>query len=418
LAPISPWKRNLYAAWLAQFATVGAFSVVVPTLPFYLRELGVQSDAAVGLWAGFLFAAPGITMVIFNPIWGWLSDRWGRKVMVERAMFGGALVIVLMGLSQNVQQLAVVRTVQGVFGGTYAATTALVAAAVPRERVGYALGMIQMAFYAGLSVGPPLGGLMCDFLGCRAGFLITGGLLLLPALAVRLLVQEEFTRDVAPARAGARGGWQPVRQRIAHGLAVALGSSTLFGVMSLELLTRLGSWLLGPVLPLFVESIAPSGARVASLAGLVSGVNAGGAALGALASGRLVDRMGSRAILLGCAATSAASYVLQFLVSDAVVLVLLQAVAGFALGGTLTSVSVALAAMVPNGREGLVFGVAASVTAVGKATVPVLGGALAVWLGLRAPFLATAIAFALTAVVAAKQLPGRRSAVNRGPGVP
>lgn len=403
----SSWKRNLYAAWLAQFVTVGAFSVVVPTLPFYIRELGVQSEAAVGLWAGFLFAAPGMMMVIFNPIWGWLSDRWGRKVMVERAMFGAVLVIVLMGLSQNVQQLAVVRTLQGVFGGTTAATTALVAATVPRERVGYALGMLQMAFYAGLSIGPPLGGLMCDFLGCRAAFLVTGALLFLPALGVRFLVQEEFRPDMPPAGAEATSGRPTVRHRLTQRLALTLGSSLLLGVMSLELLTRLGSWLLAPVLPLFVESIAPTGARVASLAGLVSGVNAGAAAVGALASGRLADRVGCRAILLGCAATSAVCHVLQFFVDDAVALVLLQAAGGLALGGSLASISAALAALVPDGQEGLVFGVASSLTAVGKAVVPVIGGALAVWLGLRAPFLVAAGAFALTTVVVARLLPGR-----------
>jgi DHA1 family multidrug resistance protein-like MFS transporter len=42
-------------------------------------------------------------MAVFGPIWGTLSDRYGRKVMVERAMFGGAIVMGLVGLAQSPQ---------------------------------------------------------------------------------------------------------------------------------------------------------------------------------------------------------------------------------------------------------------------------------------------------------------------------
>ena len=123
-------------------AIVG-FTVVFPILPLYVQELGVQGEREVRIWAGVVFSTHAVTMAIFGPIWGALSDRYGRKVMVERAMFGGALLMTLMGFAQNVEQLALLRTLQGMLTGTVTAATTLVATTAPRERVGYALGMLH-----------------------------------------------------------------------------------------------------------------------------------------------------------------------------------------------------------------------------------------------------------------------------------
>ena len=72
-------------------------------------------------------------MAIFSPIWGGLADRYGRKLMVERAMFGGAVLMGAMGFVQNVQQLVILLTLQGCLTGTIAAATTLVASSIPRQ---------------------------------------------------------------------------------------------------------------------------------------------------------------------------------------------------------------------------------------------------------------------------------------------
>jgi len=158
------WRHNLYAIFITELVAMAGFSVVGPILPLYIRELGVQSEDAVRLWSGIIFSAPAVTMTLASPIWGALSDRHGRKVMVVRAMFGGAIIIALAGLAQNVQQLAVLRAIQGALTGTVTAATTLVATTVPRRHAGYALGLLQMAIYAGASVGPVMGGLVADSL--------------------------------------------------------------------------------------------------------------------------------------------------------------------------------------------------------------------------------------------------------------
>jgi DHA1 family multidrug resistance protein-like MFS transporter len=407
--PSVSWQRNLFVIWFAELVAVVGFTVVTPLLPLYVPELGVQDEQEIRIWAGAVFSVHAVAMAIFGPIWGALSDRYGRKLMVERAMFGGAVLIGLMGLAQNVQQLAFLRALQGALTGTITAANALVATAAPRERAGYALGMLQMAVYIGASVGPFVGGLVADSLGYRAAFFVTGVLLLSAAVGVLLFVREEF-QPVSPSVNGqtAVGAGGPgLHRRMWARLAPVIGSASLLGVMGIRFLMWLGTGLLGPVLPLFIQEIAPAGARIASITGVVSGVGAAAGAVGALGLGRIGDRMGYRRVLVGCAVGSAVCYVPQYFVNDPGWLFPLQAGTGLAMGGILASLSASLAQLSPEGQEGIVYGVDASVISVANAIAPMTGSALAVWLGLRAPFLFTAGVFGLAGMVAGRLLAGR-----------
>jgi len=408
-ASSTSWRRNLVAIWFAELVAIIGFTVVIPLLPLYVQELGVQGEREIRIWSGVAFSAHAVTMAVFGPIWGALSDRCGRKVMVERAMFSGALLIGLMGLAQNVQQLALLRTVQGALTGTVTAANALVATTAPRERVGYALGLLQMAIFTGASAGPFLGGVVADTFGYRAAFWVTGALLFLAALGVLVFVKEEF-HPLAPlvsAQPPADANRPTLRHRVWNGLAPVLSSPPLLGVLGVRLLMRLGGHSLGPVLPLFIQEIAPAGARVASISGLVSGVSAVAGAVGAVGLGRLGDRVGYRRILVACALVSTVCYVPQSFVGAPLTLLFLQAGTGLAMGGILVSISTSLARLAPEGQEGIVYGVDASVVSAANAIAPMTGSAVAAWLGLRVPFLFAAGIFAVAGVAAARLLPRR-----------
>jgi DHA1 family multidrug resistance protein-like MFS transporter len=408
--PIS-WKRNLAIIWFTQFVAVVGFTVVMPLLPLYVGDLGVQDERQVRIWAGAIYSGHAVAMAIFGPIWGALSDRYGRKVMVERAMFGGAVLIALMGWAQSVQQLVVLRTIQGALTGTITAMNALVAASTPREQVGSAMGLLQMAVYIGASVGPLVGGLVADSFGYRTAFFVTGALLFLAGVGVLFFVREEFKPVAAPVdqEAAAEGDRPGLRRRMWTRLAPVLGSGALLSVIGVRLLMRLGARLTSPVLPLFIQSIVPPDARVASIAGVVSGVGAAAGAAGALGLGRLGDRAGYRPVIVACGMSSGVSYFLQYFVSSASMLLVLQAVSGLAMGGILSAVSASLAQLAPEGQEGIVYGVSASIVSLANAVGPMTGSALAAWVGLRIPFLVAAIIFGLAGAAAARLIPRRSS---------
>jgi len=207
------WKRNLYVIWVAELVAIAGFTVVIPFLPYYVQELGVTDLEQVEMWSGLLVTGQAITMAIFAPIWGSLADRYGRKLMVERAMFGGTILLGAMGLVRNVQQLAILRVLQGCVTGTVPAAITLVASSVPRQRAGYALGLLQMAIYSGASAGPLLGGLVADTFGYRAAFWVTAALLFTAGLSVFFLVEESVKPSRQKEDSLAEGFWQRLAMR-------------------------------------------------------------------------------------------------------------------------------------------------------------------------------------------------------------
>jgi DHA1 family multidrug resistance protein-like MFS transporter len=394
---VETWKRNLYVIWAAELAAIAGFSVVFPFLPYYVQELGVTELHEVELWSGALFAAQAVTMTIFAPIWGSVADRYGRKLMVQRAMFGGAVVIALMGFAQNVWQLAILRAIQGILTGTVPAATTLVASSTPRERAGYALGLLQMAVWTGASVGPMLGGFVADTWGYRAAFWVTGGLLFVAGLTVWAFVQEDFHPPQIEKSKSESGFW--------YGLQLVARDRGLISLFSVRIIVRLAVRTQGPILPLFIQSLVPTTTRVASLAGLVSGVSAATSAVGAVTLGRASDRLGYRRVLVVCALLAAVLYVPQFFVSAPWELLVLQGAVGLVMSGVLASISALLANLAPEGHQGAVYGVDSSAVSAANAIGPMLGAAVAATLGLRMPFLLAAGALGLAAVMGYTMIP-------------
>ena len=394
------WKRNLYVVWISELLAIAGFSVAFPFLPYYVQELGVTEPGKVELWSGIIIAVQSVTMAVFSPIWGSVADRYGRKLMIERATFGGAVILTAMGFVQNVWQLAALRAVQGVLTGTVAAAMTLIASSTPRERSGQALGLLQMAIWIGASVGPLIGGLVADSWGYRAAFFVTGALLLVSGLTVWRFVKEDFTPPSLETRSSRGSMWAGIR--------LAMTMSSLVALLAVRIIARLGTSLTTPILPLFIQSLAGPDARVASLTGLISGITAATSAVSAVILGRAGDRFGYRLVLLGSAVATAALYAPQALVTDPWQLLILQAAVGFTLGGVIAMISASQAKQAPEGCQGAVYGLDASGTSVANAVGPMIGASMAASFGLRLPFLLTAGALALAAGMVWRLLPPDR----------
>lgn len=117
------WRRSLRTLWFTQFIAIGGFSFVTPFLPFYIQSLGVTGTKEVALWTGLASSSCNLALALMAPVWGSLSDRYGRKVMVLRSTLIGSIVLALQGLTTTPQQLVLLRFIQGMFTGTIAAST-------------------------------------------------------------------------------------------------------------------------------------------------------------------------------------------------------------------------------------------------------------------------------------------------------
>jgi DHA1 family multidrug resistance protein-like MFS transporter len=388
------WQRTLGALWLAQTLTIIGFSLRTPFLPFFVAELGARNLETQVLWAGAINAGGAAVMAITAPLWGALADRYGRKLMVLRAMVAGSLTIGLMALATSPWQLFVLRLVEGGFTGTVTASTTLAASTVPRERLGFGLGLMQMAVFSGSAVGPLIGGVLADQIGYRATFVLAGSLLLVSALLVAFLVEERFEPPPRRAGHGETGGetWR------------LLLAPALLGIVVSLFALRAASMALQPIVPLLVAQLARGSSAVNSLAGLAMGVSGMTSAVASVGLGRLSDRIGQRPLLIASGALAAATFLPLGLTTQVWQVIVLQALFGIASGGMLPTANALVARLTPEGRRGTIYGFTTTASSLGAFVGPLVGTALAAALGLHAPFLVIGLALAATVAWVARTL--------------
>ena len=357
--------------------SVMGFSFVIPFLPLYVQELGITEPHEVEVWAGLLSFAAGLSMAATAPVWGALADRHGRKPMVLRAAFGGALIVGSMGMVGSVQQLLILRFLQGAVTGVIAAANTLVASQTPRERLGFALGSLQMAVFVATSVGPLMGGVIADHIGFRASFLATSVMLALGGLVVLFFVEERFER---PPKVQGRALFQ--------GLGSIAREPALLAFIAVGFTIQGSNMMVTPVFPLFVQRLLPDGRNVASTVGIILGAAGFVSAFSALLIGRVSDRLGHRKVLAVCALGAGLSYIPQAFAQDTNQVLLLRAALGLFAGGMLPSVNALIALRAPKGTQGAAFGLNSMAASLGNAVGPLSGAALASLVDIRAVFIA------------------------------
>ena len=364
-----------------------AFGFVLPFLPLYLKEIGVSPDSAVLFWSGALVTSTGISLAISSPIWGALADRRGRKIMVLRAMLVGGLIIALMGLVQNVGQFLVLRILQGMFTGTIAAATALVATIVPRDRLASSMGLLQTSVYVGISAGPVLGGLIAQAVGIRGTFFIAGAMLAAAGILVWQFVHEHFTPPSPIKRPG-----------FFETMGTGLRSRTLLPLMVTLLLVQLSSAIVFPILPLYVERLSSAADPVKLYAGLAFGATAVFSALAALFYSRLVDRSGYRRILIFACFGAAVMFLPQAFAQNIGQFLLLRAGLGVFFGVLIPGTNAIVGLSTPAQLRGSAYGLTSGATAVGNAVGPILGSTLAATYGYSSVFIVTAAVLTLLGI--------------------
>lgn len=149
MSPAFRRRRNFRVLWATQFISTAGLTVAVPLLPFYLETLGVFGGEN-HWWTGLCLSAPAITLFLASPLWGKVGDRWGRKWMVVRAVFGLSASMILMGFAQTAWHLLLFRLIQGAFGGVVDAAAAFASSEAPAEKQGRTFGSFQGATAAGV----------------------------------------------------------------------------------------------------------------------------------------------------------------------------------------------------------------------------------------------------------------------------
>ncbi|MFE0462020.1 MFS transporter [Kitasatospora sp. NPDC058965] len=198
--------------FVASFAALG--------LPPYLTAILPELGDPRGRWAGLLYVVPTVFSALGAPFWGRLADRFGRKRLLLRAQLGLSVSFLLAGLADSLPAFTLALVLQGLLGGTFAATNGYLAAALDGAGLSRALTLMQGSARAALVAAPILVGALSPVLTPHRQYLVMA---LLPLAAAALLVRlpEPGRADSGPAtadpepelplRGGASGARTPLR---------------------------------------------------------------------------------------------------------------------------------------------------------------------------------------------------------------
>lgn len=319
---------------IAEFLAIAGFSTSNPIIPLYLRDLGVTDTAALNAWTGAINGLAAFVMALAAPIWGALADNYGRKLMLLRAMGGGAILMGLLAITTSPWQVLVLKGIQGAITGTVAAATVLTASLVPANQIGYYMGLLQMAVFAGNSAGPLIGGVVTDIAGARVNFLVTSALLAIAAIMVHRRVVEI---DIPKPKQ------RSVIRNAIPDFSVLKGPSVLKQIFIVIFFVQMGNAITGPIIPLVVLALQKSDVFAGSISGVLIGVTSVAAALGSVVTGKVSQRFGYGRALLVCVTGAFLFYIPQGIVMNVWQLLVLRFISGFFIGGTMPTANALIA---------------------------------------------------------------------------
>ena len=180
-------NRNLVVLFFTMVVVMLSFGIIIPILPFYIESFG-----GGGLAMGGLMAIFSLMQFFFSPIWGAVSDRFGRKPVLILGVFGNAFSLVVMGLATDLPTLYLARALGGILSSaTLPTAMAFISDSTNEEQRGGGMGIIGAAMGLGMILGPGIGGTTAG-LSIHVPFFVGAGLSIIAMLLAWFFLPESL----------------------------------------------------------------------------------------------------------------------------------------------------------------------------------------------------------------------------------
>lgn len=368
-------RRTLLLVAVSLFLAMAGFGIIIPALPFYTAQLQGEGPM-VGFTVGMLMASYSLVQFICSPVWGHLSDRYGRRPVFLAGLAGFALSFLLMGLAQNLLGLFAGRILGGLLSAALIPTAmAMVSDLTSAEERGKGMGLAGAAMGLGFVFGPAIGGLLSNGHDFRLPFFAAAGVAASTLALAAFAIRESRAPEAALA-SGRHGFLENLR---IHG-------QTLWGWLILTFLQTMVFAAMEATLALFARDSFGLGARevgyVLAFMGFVSAMVAGGLV------GRLIRRFGEAATLRVGFVCFGAGFVGGVLAHDLLAFAIAMAVVGVGSACMRPSLNSGVSKQAGD-ATGAALGLLQSCDSLARVIGPVLGGSLYV-LGHELPYIANA----------------------------
>ena len=183
------------------FIDLVGFGIVIPVLPFYAEGTTFNATPRT---VGLLFASYSIMQLIFSPILGGLSDKYGRRPVLLISIIGTGIGFLVIGFAQTLPMLFAGRILDGITGGNISTAQAYIADITTKENRASGMGLIGAAFGVGFIFGPAIGGILSRW-GIHVPFLFAAGLCFANAILLYFKLPETVTSQHPAKNRAARG---------------------------------------------------------------------------------------------------------------------------------------------------------------------------------------------------------------------
>ena len=152
-------KSALLVLFLVTMIDMIGFGIIIPFLTYLVKDLAQdQGVVEIGLWVGLLMTAYSAAQFLFSPLWGTLSDRFGRRPILMIGLVGNTVFFTAFGFSNTLMFALAMRFFAGVFNGNIAVARAYIGDVSTPKQLATRMGLIGAAFGLGFTIGPFLGG--------------------------------------------------------------------------------------------------------------------------------------------------------------------------------------------------------------------------------------------------------------------
>jgi len=193
--------RRIIVIFLTVFIDLLGFGILIPILPTFAQNELFMSETLIGLNIGIF----SLMQFIFNPLWGRLSDIYGRKPILIFGLAGNVVSyiitgLVLAGVWKSVFLLFVSRALAGFFSANIGAAMAYISDVTPPKDRSKGMGLIGAAFGLGFVFGPFIGGVLAKHYGFGFPTFMSAGLSLVALMLTFFFVNESLPKELRGAK--------------------------------------------------------------------------------------------------------------------------------------------------------------------------------------------------------------------------